>query len=181
MALLATAAAGVQLPVDGVRNFRSVSYSLPGLYRSGALEAASERDAARILDSARIRTVLDLRSDDEIERARRSATRAGARLVDAYSRGEPVGAGCLASEGSGKLRRVHVPLLGDVEVRAPCVALYSISESTLELSHGLVCPQHIQRWPAWHAHTCPLVCRPSSRRCHSSPCKASARALLSTH
>lgn len=134
MVLLATAAAGVQLPMDGVRNFRRVSHSLPGLYRSGALESATERDVARILDSARIRTVLDLRSDDEIKQARCSATRAGARLLDAYNRGEPVGPGCLASEGSGRLRRVHVPLLGDVEVRGRFIhgMLSSARQSTPE-------------------------------------------------
>jgi len=109
--------AGLSVPFDGIRNFRTVSASLPGLYRSAALEAATEADAAALLDGFRIRTVLDLRSADEIVRARSAATRAGTQLLAAYERGEPVGPGRLASCGGGCLRRVHVPLLGDVEVR----------------------------------------------------------------
>lgn len=119
LGLLTVSSAGLLLPQDGVLNFRRVSPSLPGLYRSAALEQASERDAARILDSAKVRTLIDLRSEDEIERAACAATSAGARLIEAYDRGAPVGAGCLASEGCGHLRRIHVPLLGDVEVPAP--------------------------------------------------------------
>lgn len=103
------------LQLEGVRNFRAVAPSLPGLYRSAGLENATDWDAALILDSARIRCVLDLRSDDEIERARRGASRAGRSLLAAFERGARVGAGCVASEGNGRLRRVHVSLFGDLE------------------------------------------------------------------
>ena len=110
--LVATA---VALGLTGVQNFRAVSPSLPGLYRSAALESASVADAAHLLDGARIRTVLDLRNNDEIAKAAKEATPWGRALCDAYDRGAPVGAGQIASEGSGQLRRFHLPLLEDVD------------------------------------------------------------------
>ena len=85
------------------------------LYRSAAFEQATDADAAMILDGVRIRTVLDLRSQDEIDKALAAATPVGRALFAAYAGGAPVGPGELASEGTGRLRRVHVPLLADVD------------------------------------------------------------------
>ena len=68
-----------------------------------------------LLDGLRIRTVLDLRSQDEIDKALAAATPVGRALFNAYADGAPVGPGQLASEGTGRLRRVHVPLLADVD------------------------------------------------------------------
>ena len=101
--------------LDGVANFRPVSASLPGIYRSAALERATAADAAEILDRYKIRTIIDLRNEDEIEKARASATQFGRSLCAAYDGCEPVGPGCLASEGSGWLCRERVPLLADVD------------------------------------------------------------------
>lgn len=101
--------------LEGVRNFRRVSASLPGIYRSAGLEGASLADAAELLDGARIRTIIDLRNADEIEKAARRSTAAGRALLAAYQRGEKVGSGCLASEGSGYLAWHNVPLLADVD------------------------------------------------------------------
>ena len=103
------------LALEGVKNFRAVSPSLPGMYRSAGLEQATAADAAYILDAAKVRTIIDLRNDDEIETAERSATDFGRQLVAAYDSGAMVGPGCVASEGSGRLRRVHVPLLCNVD------------------------------------------------------------------
>ena len=103
------------LPQLNVQNLRPVSPSLPGIYRSAAFEQATEADAALLLDGLRIRTVLDLRSQDEIDKALAAATPAGRALFNAYADGAPVGPGQLASEGTGRLRRVHVPLLADVD------------------------------------------------------------------
>lgn len=102
--------------LEGIQNFRRVSPSLPGLYRSAALERATAADAAFLLDGAKIRTIIDLRNDDEIDRARaRDSTAFGRAIIEAYDRRAPVGSGELASEGSGTLRRVHVPILQDVD------------------------------------------------------------------
>ena len=101
--------------LDGVANFRLVSPSLPGIYRSAALERATAADAAEILDRYKIRTIIDLRNEDEIDKARASATQFGRSLCAAYDGCEPVGPGCLASEGSGWLCRERVPLLADVD------------------------------------------------------------------
>ena len=103
------------LPQLNVQNLRPVSPSLPGIYRSAAFEQATDADAALILDGVRIRTVLDLRSQDEIDKALAAATPVGRALFAAYADGAPVGPGELASEGTGRLRRVHVPLLADVD------------------------------------------------------------------
>ena len=103
------------LPQLNVQNLRAVSPSLPGIYRSAAFEQATDADAALILDGVRIRTVLDLRSQDEIDKALAAATPVGRALFAAYADGAPVGPGELASEGTGRLRRVHVPLLADVD------------------------------------------------------------------
>ena len=103
------------LPQLNVQNLRPVSPSLPGIYRSAAFEQATEADAALLLDGLRIRTVLDLRSQDEIDKALAAATPVGRALFNAYADGAPVGPGQLASEGTGRLRRVHVPLLADVD------------------------------------------------------------------
>ena len=62
----------VAIPIvglDGVANFRLVSPSLPGIYRSAALERATAADAAEILDRYKIRTIIDLRNEDEIDKA----------------------------------------------------------------------------------------------------------------
>lgn len=103
------------LPQLNVQNLRPVSPSLPGIYRSAAFEQATDADAALILDGMRIRTVIDLRSQDEIDKALAAATPVGRALFAAYADGAPVGPGQLASEGTGRLRRVHVPLLADVD------------------------------------------------------------------
>lgn len=101
--------------LDGVSNFRAVSASLPGLYRSAALDSATDAAAAYILDGARIRTIIDLRNEDEIFRAQRRASRVGRLLTAAYNNGAAVGAGKLASEGCGVLRRYHVPVYENVD------------------------------------------------------------------
>lgn len=101
--------------LEGIKNFRPVSPSLPGIYRSAGLESATPADVAQFLDGAKIRTIIDLRNDDEIDKARRDGTDYGLALVDAFNRRAPVGPGQLASEGSGNLRRVRVPLLCDVD------------------------------------------------------------------
>ena len=110
--LLSSAAACRSL--EGVQNFRPVR-SLPGLFRSASLEQATASDAAFLLDSARVRTIVDLRNDDEIARARATATPVGLSLLAAFDSGAAVGASCIASEGGGVLRRFQVPLLGDVD------------------------------------------------------------------
>ena len=51
-------ALGYTPALEGVANFRAVSPSLPGLYRSGTLESATVADVAYLLDGARIRTVV---------------------------------------------------------------------------------------------------------------------------
>ena len=102
-------------PTEGVRNFRRVSPRLPGLFRSGGLESMTENDAAFLLDRAKIRTIIDLRNSDEIEKAASEATPVSALFRAAYDSGAPVGPGRLASEGSGVLRRIHVPLYEDVD------------------------------------------------------------------
>jgi hypothetical protein len=101
--------------LDGVHNFRPVSPLLPGLYRSAALEQATASDAAIILDSARIRTIVDLRNQDEIDRARAQSTEMGRKLLAAFDGQAAVGPSQVASEGAGVLTRHHVPLLGDVD------------------------------------------------------------------
>ena len=93
---------------EGVLNLRPVSPSLPGLYRSAAYERATAADAAEILDGLRIRTVIDLRNNDEIHRAQATATPYGRALFAAYRDGARVGPGQLASEGTGRLHRVHL-------------------------------------------------------------------------
>eukprot|EP00965_Chrysotila_dentata_P229971 6197509-Pleurochrysis_carterae.AAC.2 len=111
-ALLPSAAA---CSLQGVRNFRSVSRSLPELYRSGCLEQATDADAAHILDSARIRTIIDLRNDDEIRKARDCATEFGQKLLMEFQHNSPVGHGCVASEGTGCLSWHHVPLWANTD------------------------------------------------------------------
>ena len=101
--------------IEAVRNFRPVSPSLPGIYRSASLEQATAADAAFLLDGAKIRTVIDLRNEDEIAKARKGATPAGRQLLAAFDDGALVGAGCVASVGGGRLRRVHVPLLSEID------------------------------------------------------------------
>ena len=64
---------------------------------------------------AKIRTIIDLRNDDEIEKSAASASPYGRALLDAYDRGAPVGAGQIASEGSGVLQRLNVPILCDAD------------------------------------------------------------------
>ena len=102
-------------PLEGIANCRPVSSSLPGLFRSAALEQATAADAAQLLDGMRIRTIVDLRNDDEIERAQAESSPFGRALVAAFDRGCAVGPGCAASEGRGVLRRYHVPLLSNTE------------------------------------------------------------------
>ena len=75
----------------------------------------TENDAAFLLDRAKIRTIIDLRNSDEIEKAASEATPVSALFRAAYDSGAPVGPGRLASEGSGVLRRIHVPLYEDVD------------------------------------------------------------------
>ena len=113
--LLVLLFAPVAYGLEGIKNFRPVSPSLPGIYRSAALETATAADVAHFLDGAKIRTIIDLRNDDEIDKARREGTDYGLALVDAYNNRAPVGRGQIASEGSGYLRRVRVPLLCDVD------------------------------------------------------------------
>ena len=57
-------------PLEGVANFRAVSPRLPGLYRSAELERATDADAEYLLDTLGVRTIIDLRNDDEIAKAR---------------------------------------------------------------------------------------------------------------
>lgn len=111
--MMLVGAASAMTPVRGVQNLRPVSPSLPGLYRSAAFEQATAADAAEMLDGLKIRTVVDLRGQDEIDRAQATATPIGRALFAAYHDGAKVGPGQLASEGTGYLRRVHVPLLED--------------------------------------------------------------------
>ena len=113
--LVSATRAMVTTTTAGVLNLRPVSPSLPGIYRSGELDRASEADAAHLLDSLRIRTVIDLRNQDEIDKAAAKTTPVGRALMTAFSEGAPVGPGQLASEGTGRLRRHHVPLLTDIE------------------------------------------------------------------
>jgi hypothetical protein len=101
--------------LSGVGNFRPVSPLLPGVFRSAGLERAGAADVAHLLDGARIRTIIDLRNDDEIEKARGASTSYGRALCDLFDRGAVVGAGQAASEGAGTLARVQIPLLGDTE------------------------------------------------------------------
>ena len=101
--------------LEGVANFRAVSPSLPGLYRAGALERATAADVAYLLDGARIRTIIDLRNDDEIDGAWRASSEFGRALRGAYDGLAPVGPGKPASEGAGVLRRAQVPLLVDAD------------------------------------------------------------------
>ena len=104
----------VAASLDGIKNFRAVG-GLPGIYRSAALEQATAADAAYILDKAEIRTIIDLRNDDEVQKAAQDATDFGRRLLEEFDECSLVGAGCVASEGSGCLTRVQVPILEDVE------------------------------------------------------------------
>lgn len=108
-----------QLPpartLENVANFRQVSPSLPGIYRSAALEQATAADVAMLLDGARIRTIVDLRNEDEVEKAWAGATPFGRALRKLYDSNAAVGAGCAASEGGGELCRLHVPLLRDTD------------------------------------------------------------------
>jgi len=113
--LYACASIGSANVLQGVRNFRAVSPALPGLFRSASLEGMTEHDAAFLLDCAKIRTIIDLRSQDEIDKAAEDSTHTAALFRAAYDDGAPVGAGRLASEGSGFLRRIHVPLFEDVD------------------------------------------------------------------
>ena len=107
--------ASLTLGLEGIANFRLCSPSLPGIYRAGGLEQATAADVANILDGAKIRTIIDLRNDDEIEKSAASASPYGRALLDAYDRGAPVGAGQIASEGSGVLQRLNVPILCDAD------------------------------------------------------------------
>ena len=52
-----------------------------------------------LVAGAKIRTIIDLRNDDEIEKSAASASPYGRALLEAYDRGAPVGAGQVASEG----------------------------------------------------------------------------------
>ena len=114
--LLALTFASSATALEGVLNFRPVSAaSLPGMYRSASLEKATAADVAEILDGAKIRTIIDLRNNDEIAKARADSTDFGRALIDAYDANAKVGPGQLASEGSGVLRRINVPLLCDVD------------------------------------------------------------------
>jgi len=101
--------------LQGVFNFRPVSPSLPGLYRSANLDQATAADAAYILDGAKVRTIIDLRNQDEIERAATEATEFGQKLLRAFDEGASVGTSQVASEGHGRLSRHHVPLMEDVD------------------------------------------------------------------
>ena len=112
--LLCALATG-HVSLEGVANFRAVSPSLPGLYRAGALERATAADVAYLLDGARIRTIIDLRNDDEIDGAWRKSSDYGRALRGAYDGLAPVGPGRPASEGAGNLCRSHVPLLVDAD------------------------------------------------------------------
>ena len=77
--------------LTGVYNFRCVSPLLPGLYRSANLEQATAGDAAYLLDGARIRTIVDLRNQDEIDKARASSTEMGRKLIAEFDAGAAVG------------------------------------------------------------------------------------------
>lgn len=101
--------------LEGIGNFRAVSPTLPGIYRSAGLERATAYDAASLLDGARIRTIVDLRNDDEIEKAAAKSTSFGRALCGLFDSEAAVGTGCAASEGSGTLARVRAPLLRDTD------------------------------------------------------------------
>lgn len=115
--LFVVGSAAALAPLEGVANFRLVSSSLPGVYRSAGLEAATALDVASLLDGARVRTIIDLRNDDEIEKAEaaETATEYGRALRSLFDGEAAVGAGCAASEGSGTLVRLRAPLLADVD------------------------------------------------------------------
>lgn len=112
---LVAALSGAAHALDGIANFRAVSPSLPGVYRSAALDRATAADVANILDHYKIRTIIDLRNTDEIEKAQARSSDFGRALLAAYERGDAVGSGQPASEGGGCLRRYHVPLLSNTE------------------------------------------------------------------
>lgn len=104
------------LPLDAIANFRPVSpTTLPGIYRAAGLEKATAADVAEVLDGARIRTIIDLRNQDEIDKAAKTETDFGRALLDLFDGQAAVGAGEPASEGSGNLRRFHVPILEDAD------------------------------------------------------------------
>ena len=84
MAMAATAATlllGAASALESIPNFRPVSPRLPGIYRCGDLEQASAADVAHLLDGARIRTIIDLRNDDEIAKSRSTASDISSRTV----------------------------------------------------------------------------------------------------
>ena len=96
-----------------VANFRAVSQKLPRLYRSAHLDAVDEKDIALLLDKFQIRTLVDLRSLDEINAA--TLSKPAQLMRTAFKTNRKCGPGELASEGSHRLKIVHAPLLGNVD------------------------------------------------------------------
>lgn len=90
------------LELSGIRNFRAVSPRLPGVYRSAAIETASEEDCELLLKHG-VTCVIDLRNADEMEKARLKATPRGRVLAEQLDAGE------------GRWRRIHVPVLYDMD------------------------------------------------------------------
>ena len=140
------AVAGLQVvqsvtSLEGIQNFRAVSPRLPGIYRSAGLEKATAADVAYLLDGAKIRTIIDLRNDDEVEQSLAEATSYGAALLEAFDEQRPVGTGCVASEGCGTLSRTQVPILQDVdgfyaEVAERLTGIRKIKAPALKATNG---------------------------------------------
>jgi rhodanese-related sulfurtransferase len=99
LAAAVRACAGTELV--GVRNFRLVSARLPGIYRSAAPETVTALDV-ETLRRLRVHCVIDLRNEDEIAKARAKATPEGLELAERLDAG-------------GLLRRVHIPILNDMD------------------------------------------------------------------
>lgn len=90
------------LDVTGIRNFRAVSPRLPNVFRSAAIETATAEDCRLLLEHG-VTCVIDLRNEDEIAKARQKATPDGLALAERLDAGE------------GRWRRVHVPILYDMD------------------------------------------------------------------
>jgi rhodanese-related sulfurtransferase len=91
-----------ELGVVGVRNFRPVTSRLPGVFRSGSPEMATAEDL-RALERLNVCTMVDLRTNEEVERARANATPEGRQLAESLDANE------------GRWRRIHVPVLDDMD------------------------------------------------------------------
>lgn len=104
--LLLIAPARALAPLEGVANFRLVTPLVPGLYRCAELERASDADADFLLNELGVRTIVDLRNDEEVAEARRTLSGGGQRLVGAGASPE----------------RVHLPPLGNIDAFFDAVA-----------------------------------------------------------